>query len=254
MKNLNNNYFYEDEQFNFFIKKIKTQNKKIKPQKYYENNLTNKNLLNTNDGLLLAAISAWDLKGVLFALKNGANPNSKITKTPFLHLACAQNSPPLVKLLIDYGANIYQLNEDDENCAHVAAKTSRASVLRVLKAINYDFEKTDYLGRTPLNIAAAYGNLAALTFFIDSKANIEHSDNLGNTPFLNACSTAQGDVIAKLITQKCNYLAINNSGLNGVDLIERLGVLKTRDSTKFFGNIYLEITNTKLNKEKRFAL
>ena len=139
---------------------------------------------------------------VRFLMNNGANvkKNGALKLTP-LHIAVANVDKAMVDCIIKNDKNI------DENIeivdvfvwSHVywAVAKNDTLILEILlqatprRKANVDIEDK-LIGRSPLHIAATNGNMEAVELLINCKANVNHKDEWGWTPF--DCAFAKNDV------------------------------------------------------------
>jgi len=114
-------------------------------------------------------------------LENGANANlPQSNGTTPLMMAAQRDNLENVKLLIQYGAEINAVNEDDMQGALVIAENW--DVIRFLVQSGADLEIRDDWGQTPLAIAARIGDEKKAEILLELGANPFAKDNDGQIP------------------------------------------------------------------------
>lgn len=175
---------------------------------------------------------------VKYLMKNGADVkrNGKLKLTP-LHLAVANVDKAMVDCIIEndenIGENIETVDVFGWTSLYWAAAKNNTPILEILlQAISRCGASVDIedmlVGRTPLHIAAALGNLEAVKLLINYGAEINYQDTWGWTPFNLAVVGKHREVI--------NYLIANGASI------------ETNDSQKILLSIcpynYLEAVTT----------
>ncbi|QJT93942.1 ankyrin repeat domain-containing protein [Wolbachia endosymbiont of Diaphorina citri] len=139
---------------------------------------------------------------VKYLMKNGADVkrNGALKLTP-LHLAVANVNKEVVDCIIEndenIGKNIEKVDVFGWTSLYWAAAKNDTPILKsLLHAISRCRASVDIedmlLGRTPLHIAAALGNLEAVELLISYGASVNHKDAWGWTPF--DCAFTKNDV------------------------------------------------------------
>lgn len=138
------------------------------------------------------AINFKNLEAVKKMLSLGANPvvysDQSFSFGPAFHVACAHGTPEIIQVLLDAGADI----NGTEN---------------------------EYLNRTPLAHACIFCNLDNVRFLLENGANVNASDEDGNTPYLHACKNAASiEILNMLELHGADEDATNNEGQTAVEL------------------------------------
>lgn len=173
-----------------------------------------------------------------YLMENGADVkrNGTLKLTP-LHLAVANVDKAMVDCIIEndenIGENIETVDVFGWTSLYWAAAKNNTPILEILlQAISRCGASVDIedilVGRTPLHIAAALGNLEAVKLLINYGAEINYQDTWGWTPFNLAVVGKHREVI--------NYLIANGASI------------ETNDSQKILLSIcpynYLEAVTT----------
>jgi uncharacterized protein len=88
----------------------------------------------------------------------------------------------IVKRLVNYGDNIYYVNEQMSTILHEACEYRHAiDTVEFLIGFGFNLNCVDMWGRTPLMIACLYWNNAAIQLLLKSNANVEIIDEDGKT-------------------------------------------------------------------------
>lgn len=146
------------------------------------------------------AIKRNEYKLIEYFLRRGSSPNTYCNGKPILHHAmtfCTEASFPRVfKLLIDYGAKLIAVNDDNRMAVHEAASINKTYLVRTictefanelmrrtpqyqgLKFITDEILKneTKMYGASPLLVAAKFNNRAVFTELIRLGANVNACD------------------------------------------------------------------------------
>jgi palmitoyltransferase len=99
-----------------------------------------------------------------------------------LHYAVYKGNIKIVKILIEYGANIDITNKRGLNVFHMSAHGNQVSSLVYLKdTFNFDLHSTDYMGSTALHWACYIGSENAVVFLLSWNAGLNTQDKEGYT-------------------------------------------------------------------------
>jgi Ankyrin repeats (3 copies)/Ankyrin repeat len=123
----------------------------------------------------------------------------------------------LIKLLLEYGADVNGTNRGLETALHVAARGGHVPVVELLIARGALVNPTDTLGQTPLHYAA-WSDPSAIQPLLDRGASIGAPDRAGDTPLhLAAAATSLRAAIA-LCANGADPRARNAKGQSPADL------------------------------------
>lgn len=119
--------------------------------------------------------SATDLGKVELLLEHGANPNlaSKRGRTALLVAAMSDRSAPIVRLLIDKGADVQAKDFLKTTALKAATFGNDTETVRLLLDAGLDPNAADLPGLTPLMMAAGWnGNLETVKMLLAKGANV----------------------------------------------------------------------------------
>jgi ankyrin repeat protein len=146
----------------------------------------------SNRALVSALVDAADLGIVAAAraaLDGGAEPNCRGLAPPHdrpLHYAAARGRLACVQLLLDHGAAVDGLNDDDVTPLIRAVSHDHVACARLLLSHGAAVDAMDSLGWRPLHHAAASGSLACLRLLLDERSSavntVTNMDAGGDTP------------------------------------------------------------------------
>lgn len=151
--------------------------------------------------LLFAFEYSKNVKMIEFILALGANinkPSGNESKTP-LHAA---DTPHLIRLLLEKGANIDALDRFGQSKLH--------------RVVNHS--KSD-------------GSMEILQMLIDFKASVNTKDILGNSPLISAAADASDQALQLLLANGADLSACNKNGENALIGAMRRRYVKDREKT-----------------------
>jgi len=139
----------------------------------------------------------------------------------------------LIKLYLDYHADINATNNYGETTLHYAAGryAPNLEAIRLLLARKADANARDKKGRTPLHVTAESGTLPAIRLLTDAGATIDLADKRSMTPLLYAVSrrTYNDDnvgIIEHLLGLGASILSTNNHKQGVLHLARDLQVIE----------------------------
>jgi uncharacterized protein len=143
-------------------------------------------------------------------LKQGADPNAVDGfGNPILMDACSKEAVPddeVVKLLIKYGANINKKNKTGYTALFEAIYFNRVSIVEYLINNGINKENIDYELLHAINLTPEM-----LKLLIKHGANVNTTDNLGQTPLMQFYARDY-KIVKILIQNKANVNAIDKKG------------------------------------------
>ena len=135
-----------------------------------------------------------------------------------LHLAAKQGNIELVKMLLDYQADVQAKNLKGQTPLHHAAFQGKFENIQALLTNKANTEAKDTQGQRPLHHAAFWGRSEALQVLLFNKAAIEAKDNLDRTPLHLAALRGQVAAVQLLINHQAPTWVIDYKGRTPYDL------------------------------------
>ncbi len=127
------------------------------------------------------AIASEDMAILRFLVRTGLDLDEEVFSkagTP-LYIACERGSLPVLRFLIDAGADVNKINRDGFTPIYIAAYRGHVDCLNCLLDVGVELDLSDSFGFTPLMIAAISGDKACLQGLIAGGANLEQTTSLG---------------------------------------------------------------------------
>lgn len=152
------------------------------------------NAVRSSHGSPLMVSARNSLEVTEFLLKAGADPNYYAERGPTpLVYHCQEGTLDHVDALIAAGAEV---NPSDNNLHSTplaaAIRYRRHDIAEFLIRKEADLEARDPNGQTALMVAARYHDAKGVSILLEAGARVNSIDALGQTPLLNALSTAHG--------------------------------------------------------------
>ena len=242
-----------------------------KIDKFNENGLT----------LLHLAIENSDLAKLKELIKNGANINIRaeynyspieyacmnnkikeaeillengvdIRNQDLLHIACSYGNTEMVKLLIQYGCDVNEVDIDGRVPAHWAIQENNLECLKILYDNGANFEIRSYKDSTILSYAVGEGNLEIVKYLLENgmtkyindevqpplslavhwkyidiiklllenNANVDIIDGLGNTVLIDSIINGNYEITKLLLQYRANIYIKSRSGQDAITLLK----------------------------------
>jgi len=130
--------------------------------------------------------------------RNNLNGNNN---TIALVYACQQNNIPLVKCLIDYGADInIKCNENEETLLMIASQQEDSlELVQYLISHGADVNKKSKIGNTALMMACERNYFNIIQLLVDNNADINHHNRYGRTAIIKACENNNTEIVNYLL-------------------------------------------------------
>lgn len=185
---------------------------------------------------LLGAVKGNNLGEASRFIADGANINAKDSdgNTP-LHIAASKGSLDIVRLLVDSGAIIGDLNNRQATPLHLAASADSVEVISFLLGKGADIEAVDSSVMTPLNEAAKQGKEKSVNILTQSGANINTSDSRLNTPLHWAANYGYNAIINTLVSAGAFINPVNRDDETPLDRAMAQGRDEAARIIKAFG-------------------
>ena len=177
-------------------------------------------LLKIGKNEILFAIRCGNAKSIEKILEFGVNLN-KVKDTigqSALRIAIERNNLPIVKLLLEYGADPNHIDKLWSSPIHY---TVDSEIIKELLKYGAEVDSEDSSGMTPLMRALAGEKFEIAKIFLDHGANINHCDNDGLTALHEASNTGQLETIEFLLKHGANIDAIDDEKCSPLHLAAR---------------------------------
>ena len=112
------------------------------------------------------------IKSIKLLIKNGVSLNRvDIDGTP-LHDACQKSAIPVIKVLIEAGANINAHNRSGNTPLHIAVNANNIEALKLLAKAGVDLNRKNNNGYPPIDWACELNRYSFVIFLIESGAKV----------------------------------------------------------------------------------
>ncbi|XP_070566851.1 uncharacterized protein [Ptychodera flava] len=102
--------------------------------------------------------------------------------------AVAADDVNALKLFVELGANLYEVNKGEQTLLHVASQNNRLEIVKYLLSVGFAANTPDAIEQTPLHLAAAKNNLSVARELISSGANQHVEDKTDGAADFNISS------------------------------------------------------------------
>ena len=142
---------------------------------------------------------------LIFALALFAG-NASADSAGGLHWAAEQNDKEMLRLLLDSGEDVNQVNKWGRTPLHEAARSGRSAGVQMLLAAGADVGAKDKKGLTPLHMAARLKNEGAVRLLLAAGADVGAKNKEGDTPLQYAMRSDFGTdkQVARLLIKAAN--------------------------------------------------
>ena len=142
------------------------------------------------------------------ALKNGGNPNGcTADSNSALMWAAWSDLPPVVRLLIQHGADVLYKNKSGQTALHWACIAGSNAVAKVLIDSGVPIDVTDNDGYNPFLTAARYNKSATTDYMWGLGSDIGCKDNKGRTALHHVMDLNHIPLVRLLIQRGANITA-----------------------------------------------
>ena len=181
---------------------------------------------------LIWAVRRKDNEAVELLLKARADPNLLTpTGSSALHFAAWTGNLACVKMLLNFGSKIGQVNANGTNALMFAAiNSSNLEMLEVLASVGIDVLNRNTFGKVALHCTVTFdeGSSALKTkLLLDLGANVNAQDNEGDTPLHDSLRQLVNSATEVLLRHGADYTIINNQGNTILHEAARFGNLET---------------------------
>lgn len=140
------------------------------------------------------AVESGDLESIRRLVEEeGVDVNTRLNnahQNSTLNIASTSmhDNAELLRFLLENNADVYVMDCSDQTPLHAACRRrdNNIRVIQLLIALNSDINAREKYGRTALHFAIQVGaDLASVRLLIDSKANVNAPDSMGDAPLHN---------------------------------------------------------------------
>ena len=141
-----------------------------------------------------------------------------IGDTP-IYEAAAHNHSELVKLLLDYGADINAVTNAGETPLHGAVAAHHLWMVKLLLDNEADINASLATGQTPLRLAVIKGYRDIVALLLHRGAQVNIRGKTGLTPLHWATLKGQPDIVSLLLTHGANVSTQDDAGRTPLDWV-----------------------------------
>ena len=130
-----------------------------------------------------------------------------------LHYACVSEDDRLSTIEYLLTINPSLVNEPGyhgRSPLYVACREARLPVVKCLLEHGADLNQCDGDGKAAIHFACEYRKSDVVTHLIENGADINHRDNHGQIPLHEACESSTTDVVKHLVEHGANLLALDD--------------------------------------------
>ncbi|PFH63349.1 hypothetical protein XA68_13806 [Ophiocordyceps unilateralis] len=140
--------------------------------------------------------------------------------SPLMISASVPDSEPVLKLLLQKGADVNEKNNSSQTALHFVASKKNLDVARLLLGANPSASSRvcDNRGQYPIHRAAAAGSVPMVRLLLQNRSPISPIDIEGFTPLHHAIAEGHGDVAVVLLEEGADFTIKNSDGELALDL------------------------------------
>ncbi|CAN0179713.1 unnamed protein product [Discosporangium mesarthrocarpum] len=146
-----------------------------------------------------------------------------------VHVACKGSNAEIMAELLKHPAVGKAVNarsvQDSNSPLHIAAANSTPNVVRILLRYGADPSAVSRDGSTPLHVACSRGRLGTVMELLHRGSELEARDNKGMTPLLRAIEQGRASVVRQLMAKGADKTAVDRQGSTPLALCCRAGSL-----------------------------
>jgi ankyrin repeat protein len=175
-------------------------------------------MISKRNNLLINAIKNNDIEGILAELKNGADVSASdgFGLTP-LHIAIKQCNTIAIRQLIECGANLHHVSNDNLNPMSYAAICGNIETIRTLTTFCADFEPAGVNHKSPLEYALESEKKDITEYLIRHGADVDCLSTDNETLLMKMCQQKNTAGVHLLLNAEAYTATKNNDGLSAID-------------------------------------
>ncbi|KAL1139667.1 hypothetical protein AAG570_006645 [Ranatra chinensis] len=141
-----------------------------------------------------------------------------------IHLASRRRDIDMVRILVDYGANVDGVNGDGQTALHIASAEGDEALVKYFYGVRANASIADHQDRTPMHLAAENGHASIIELLADKfKASIFERTKDGST-LMHIASLNGHAECAMMLFKKGVYLHMpNKKGARSIHTAARYG-------------------------------
>ncbi|KAJ7373498.1 hypothetical protein OS493_011095 [Desmophyllum pertusum] len=169
---------------------------------------------------LMLAATKGHLQTIHLLLKNGGDLSRSDAEARLpLHYAAQGDQMDVVKFIVQKNGNVLTKTSKGDGVLHLA---TRLELVRYfVEQHEADIQGRNYLGRTPLHVAALKGQSDTVSYLLNQGADINSREDIGVSAFVFAVDEGHAAAAKVLIERDCDLKLINRQGPScDVDVFE----------------------------------
>ncbi len=169
--------------------------------------------------------AAYYGKGDAFRALWRANAASEknSSRQSLLHLAAHGGDVEIVRLLLNQGLAINEVDREGKTPLHFAVSKTHHAATRLLLEHKADQRLSDREGKVPIHLAASQDAPQLLRLLLDDGANVELADGTGNAPLHHAAGWGRIENVRLLVAAGASPDLLNHQGQTALEVAEESG-------------------------------
>lgn len=157
----------------------------------------------STDNLVLDAIKSGEATQLEELIKQGLDPKAALDNgNPPLYLAVTSEAPEMVKVLVDYGADVDAIDSKDDrmiSLLHLAAARGNLPIAEILLDGGANIDPFNKKGQTPLVTAVLVDELPIVEYLADRGAALYIEPSIGESPLAAALRHPENTQLADFL-------------------------------------------------------